>query len=158
MRQWAPYLEEVRAHLVEMTGNGAEDAGLLESLLADAALLVSRGETVLEQDAAPSCCGSSVRFLEVSLSPSWAFLEVSLSPSWAFLANSVGLATRGPFDDTTVSRSPTSTGPQPSGPQGTWCVAGTGPFPRSSNHADQRTVGPRHYIDVLWMKRFSTPS
>lgn len=50
MGHWAPYLEEVRAHLVEMTGRGAEDAGLLESLLADAAALVSRGEAVLKPD------------------------------------------------------------------------------------------------------------
>lgn len=54
MRHWAPYLEEVRAHLVEMMGSGAEDAGMLESLLADAAALVSRGEAVLMQHAQPS--------------------------------------------------------------------------------------------------------
>lgn len=54
MRHWAPHLEDVRTHLVEMTGSGAEDAGLLESLLADATALVSRGEAVLEQDTVPT--------------------------------------------------------------------------------------------------------
>lgn len=53
MRHWAPHLEDVRTHLVEMTGSGAEDAGLLESLLADATAWVSRGEAVLEQDTVP---------------------------------------------------------------------------------------------------------
>jgi hypothetical protein len=47
MGHWAPYLADVRAHLAEMTGKGAEDVRLLESLVADAIALVSRGEAVL---------------------------------------------------------------------------------------------------------------
>lgn len=49
MAHWAPHLEEVRARIAEMTGRGAEDAELLESLLVDARALVDRGEGVLAQ-------------------------------------------------------------------------------------------------------------
>lgn len=54
MRHWAPYLDEVRTQIVELTGSGAKDAGLLESLLYDAAALINRGEAVLEQETQPN--------------------------------------------------------------------------------------------------------
>lgn len=50
MAHWSPQLDEVRAHLVETMGSGAEDAELLESLLSDATALIGRGEAALVQD------------------------------------------------------------------------------------------------------------